>query len=135
MKLQSAVWLCALIAVIDSVTPTTTSAAEPAVDEAARALRKAVEFFRQEVSASGGYLWRYSGDLARREGEDQASKTTAWVQPPGTPTVGGAYLLAYEALGDSKLSFLCRSAYVLGTVHYVALVLMFTWPFVVLIAR
>jgi len=42
---------------------------------------------------------------------------------------------AYEALGDSKLSFLCRSAYVLGTVHYVALVLMFTWPFVVLIAR
>ena len=42
---------------------------------------------------------------------------------------------AYKALDDPKLSFLCRSACVLGSIHYVALVLMFTWPFLVLIAR
>ena len=37
--------------------------------EAERILKKGVMFFRQHVSASGGYLWRYSDDLARREGE------------------------------------------------------------------
>jgi hypothetical protein len=100
MKLRIAVWLCALIAVVDSVAPMAASGAEPSAEEAAGALHKAVEFFRTEVSASGGYLWRYSEDLMRQEGENQASNTTAWVQPPGTPTVGGAYLFAYEAVGD-----------------------------------
>ncbi len=69
-------------------------------EEAADALRKAVGFFRKEVSAEGGYLWRYSADLRRREGEGKASATTAWVQPPGTPTIGWAYLTAYERTGD-----------------------------------
>ncbi len=71
--------------------------------QASGALRKAVGFFRTKVSAGGGYLWRYSDDLARREGEGKASKTTAWVQPPGTPTVGGAFLDAYELTGDDYL--------------------------------
>jgi len=100
MKFRVAVWLFALLAVVDSVVPIAMSAAEPTTEEAARALRKAVEFFRTEVSASGGYLWRYSDDLVRQEGENQASNTTAWVQPPGTPTVGGAYLFAYETTAD-----------------------------------
>jgi hypothetical protein len=68
--------------------------------EAGAALRRAVEFFRTQVSASGGYLWRYSEDLSRREGEGKANATTAWVQPPGTPTVGGAYLTAHELTRD-----------------------------------
>lgn len=101
MKFRVAVWLFALVAAGNSIWSHPASAAEPPTkDEAVRALHKAVEFFRTEVSASGGYLWRYSDDLARREGENQASKTMAWVQPPGTPTVGGAYLFAYEAIGD-----------------------------------
>ncbi|MDA2927101.1 polysaccharide lyase [Acidobacteria bacterium AH-259-G07] len=49
----------------------------------------------------GGYLWRYSEDLARREGERKATATMAWVQPPGTPSVGMVYLSAYEATGDA----------------------------------
>lgn len=69
-------------------------------EEAARALRKAVEFFRTQVSAEGGYLWRYSADLSQREGEGAASATTAWVQPPGTPSVGEAFLNAWELTGD-----------------------------------
>ncbi len=72
----------------------------PSRDEAAAALRRAVGFFRRDVSASGGYLWRYSADLARREGEGRATATTAWVQPPGTPTVGEALLAVFELTGD-----------------------------------
>jgi hypothetical protein len=92
--------LCALAAVVDSVAPISALAAEPTAEEAGRALHNAVEFFESHVSASGGYLWRYSDDLARQEGENQASNSTAWVQPPGTPTVGGACLFAYEATGE-----------------------------------
>lgn len=69
-------------------------------NEAAQTLRRAVDFFRTQVATEGGYLWRYSEDLSRREGEGKASDTTVWVQPPGTPTVGMAYLDAYDATRD-----------------------------------
>ena len=62
----------------------------------ATALKKAVTFFREKVSAEGGYLWRYSEDLSLREGEEKATATQAWLQPPGTPAVGEAFLAAYE---------------------------------------
>jgi hypothetical protein len=68
--------------------------------QAAKGLRKAVEYFRGKVATQGGYLWRYSEDLSKREGEGKATATMAWVQPPGTPSVGMAYLTAYEATGD-----------------------------------
>ncbi|MEZ6112509.1 MAG: pectate lyase [Pirellulaceae bacterium] len=67
---------------------------------AARSLRKAVEFFQEQVSVEGGYLWRYSDDLKLREGEGQASESMAWVQPPGTPSVGAALLEAYRLTDD-----------------------------------
>ena len=57
--------------------------------------------FRTQVSTESGYLWRYSQDLPRCEGESKATNSMVWVQPPGTPTVGMAYLTAYEATGDS----------------------------------
>lgn len=71
-------------------------------EEASTALRKAVDFYRQQVSIEGGYLWRYSEDLTRREGELRCIETTAWVQPPGTPTVGAAFLTAYQLTGDKE---------------------------------
>ena len=76
---------------------------DPAVTEAqaSEALRRAVTFFRSDVSVEGGYLWRYSADLARREGEGAATPSMAWVQPPGTPSVGLALLAAYTDTGDS----------------------------------
>src|SRR3954454_5278447 len=67
----------------------------PTRDEAGAALKKAVTFFREKVSAEGGYLWRYSEDLSLREGEEKATATQAWLQPPGTPAVGEAYLASY----------------------------------------
>ncbi len=69
-------------------------------EQASQALRKASEFFRNRVAVEGGYVWQYSEDLTKREGEGRASKTKVWVQPPGTPSVGMAFLEAYHATGD-----------------------------------
>ena len=90
------------------------------LDEARGALRRAVGFFHESVSASGGYLWRYSSDLTKREGENLAGPRTAWVQPPGTPAVGGALLTAYRRTGDDQLLEAARAsadALVRGQLH------------------
>lgn len=76
------------------------SAAAPTREQAADALQKAVGFFRKDVSIRGGYLWRYSADLLKREGENKATATAAWVQPPGTPSVGEALLNAWLLTKD-----------------------------------
>ena len=62
---------------------------------------KATRYFRGQVATNGGYLWLYKSDFTRREGEGIASPTTIWVQPPGTPSVGMAFLQAYDATGDT----------------------------------
>ncbi|MBX6313601.1 MAG: pectic acid lyase [Isosphaeraceae bacterium] len=69
-------------------------------EEAARALKKAASFYREKVASHGGYVYYYSVDLEQRWGEGKASPETIFVQPPGTPTVGMAYLRAYAATGD-----------------------------------
>ena len=82
--------------------PLSLNAGEAALKEqAARVMRRATDFFRTKVSTEGGYLWRYSEDLSRREGEGTATNTMIWVQPPGTPSVGMVYLRAYESTGNS----------------------------------
>lgn len=90
-KLRSSVLLAALL----SALPLSAQA-----EDASQALRHAVRFFREKVSTQGGYLWQYSADLKKREGERKTGPETIWVQPPGTPTVGLAMLQAYEATGD-----------------------------------
>ncbi len=85
-------------------------------DQAADALRRAVAFFRQEVAVHGTYLWQYSEDLTKREGEGVASATRGWVQPPGTPSVGMAFLTAHNATGDpTYLEAARETAY--GLIH------------------
>lgn len=69
-------------------------------EEALRTLRKAAEFYHGKVASHGGYVYFYSEDLEQRWGEGKASADTIFVQPPGTPTVGMAYLKAYAATGD-----------------------------------
>ncbi len=69
-------------------------------EDAEAALKKGVQYFRGTISTNGGYLWWYSEDLKQREGEGKATETQIWIQPPGTPSVGFAYLRAYEATGD-----------------------------------
>lgn len=91
-SLSAAVWI-ALSATLPASENELPAAAQ-------QALRKAVEFFRTKVAVQGGYVWRYSEDLARREGEGKAVPLQVWVQPPGTPSVGHALLSAHRATGE-----------------------------------
>jgi len=63
-------------------------------------MKRAVTYYSEKVAVRGGYVYTYSLDLQQRKGESEASPTEIWVQPPGTPTVGQAYLTAYEATRD-----------------------------------
>jgi PelA/Pel-15E family pectate lyase len=69
-------------------------------EQAVETIRLATEFYRTQVASHGGYVYHYSLDLRQRWGEGEASKDQIWVQPPGTPTVGLAYVAAYQATGD-----------------------------------
>ena len=58
----------------------------------------------------GGYVYYYSVDLSERWGEGLATGDQIWVQPPGTPTVGMAYLDAYAATGEQYYLDAAREA-------------------------
>jgi hypothetical protein len=75
------------------------SAQAPSPESVQTALRKATDYL-VSISTQGGYLWWYSADLKQRRGEEVATETQIWVQPPGTPAVGTAFLRAYEATKD-----------------------------------
>lgn len=70
------------------------------VDEALGAMKQAAALYRDRVASHGGYVYYYSPDLGEQWGEGKYSRETIFVQPPGTPTVGMAYLKAYEATAD-----------------------------------
>ena len=76
-------------------------AAEPLATEARATMEKATTFMRS-IATEGGYLWRYSANLQERAGENPATATQIWVQPPGTPSVGMAFLRAYEVTQDAR---------------------------------
>jgi PelA/Pel-15E family pectate lyase len=58
--------------------------------------------FMQSIATEGGYLWWYSVDLQERWGEGKATPTQIWIQPPGTPSMGMAFLRAFQATGDTN---------------------------------
>lgn len=68
--------------------------------DARAAMKRAGSYYHNEVSVHGGYVYFYSLDLKDRWGEGPATSDQVWVQPPGTPTVGMAFLRAWEATGD-----------------------------------
>lgn len=77
-------------------------AAEPISPAAAQAaMRKAATYFHTHAASHGGYVYYYSPDFSQRWGEGKATKEQVWVQPPGTPTVGLAFLKAHAATGDA----------------------------------
>lgn len=78
--------------------------------EAAAALKKAATFYHDRVASHGGYVYYYSTDLQQRWGEGRATPDTIFVQPPGTPTVGMAFLRAYQATGDRAYLDAAREA-------------------------
>ncbi len=68
--------------------------------EAAAGLKRACEYFYGKVASHGGYVYYYSPDLSERWGEGRATAEQIWVQEPGTPAVGAAFVSAFEATGD-----------------------------------
>jgi hypothetical protein len=79
---------------------TWSSSAADLKQDAEQAMRRAGAFFRNQVASGGGYVYVYSSDLKHRQGEGVAGPLTIWIQPPGTPAVGEAFLDAYAATGD-----------------------------------
>ena len=71
------------------------------VEDAEIAMKQASQFYFGRVARHGGYVYHYSLDLKTRWGEGLASEDQIWIQPPGTPTVGMAFLDAYFATGDT----------------------------------
>jgi len=71
-------------------------------NDALATMKKATAYFTSEIACHGGYLWWYSADLKQRAGEGKATPSQIWIQPPGTPSVGLAYVRAYEATGDKQ---------------------------------
>ena len=68
-----------------SVLPSLAADRDPTSREVSAALHRAMVFFREKVATNGAYVYRYSADLTKREGEGKVGDTTAWTQPPGTP--------------------------------------------------
>jgi hypothetical protein len=75
----------------------------PTRDETIGALRRAVGFYRTEVSVHGSYGHRASTDLTRREGEQAFTSTQGWIEQPGTAAVGLAYLESYRLTREAAL--------------------------------
>lgn len=69
--------------------------------EVRQALLRAARFFGEQVAVDGGYVWHVSLDFQERWGESKAAPRQNWVQPPGTPSVGQAFLQAFELTGET----------------------------------
>lgn len=81
--------------------PIVASGAEPALREQAIAgMKRAAEFYRANAAAHGGYVYYTSLDLQQRWGEGKATPDQIFIQPPGTPSVGMAFLRAHATTGD-----------------------------------
>ena len=90
------------VAMLLSLVAQVSFAQQPSHDGVRRALQKAATFFHDHVSIHGGYVYAFSGDLQKREGEGVTDEHTIWVQPPGTPFVGEAMLDVFEATNDAR---------------------------------
>ncbi len=95
----AAVAVAALTAVIPARAATHS---EELRQQALASLKKASEFYANQVSSHGGYTYYYSVDLKQAWGEGVATKDQIWTEPPGTPSVGMAFLKAYEATDDPE---------------------------------
>ena len=93
----------ALLVTIATLVPSQANAQSPTREEAIAAMHRAVRFFRTHCSAGGGYIFRLSADLKKREGEGKVGNTTAWLQPPGTPSVGMAYTTVFQLTQDQEV--------------------------------
>jgi hypothetical protein len=72
-------------------------------DQAIASMERAGAYFRDRLGVNGTYVWQYSIDGQVRRGEGGAvGGSIGWIQSPGTPTVGAAFLRIYEVTGDKQ---------------------------------
>jgi len=111
MRRVVAIVLTAFAAAVVTAPPTPAQPpGEELRDAARKALKKAATHYRDKVASHGGYVYYYALDLKDRWGEGKADADTLFVQPPGTPTVGMAFLAAHEATGDKGYLDAARDA-------------------------
>src|SRR6188474_2572320 len=91
-----------LMALAITAALTTLLTAAPTPEAAKSALVRAVKYYHDKAASHGGFVYRYSADFKLREAEGIPAPDTIWIQPPGTPAVGAAFLDAYEATGDKS---------------------------------
>ena len=96
-----------IFAAIASATP---AADAPPRAQVLAAMKKAATCYRQKAATHGGYVYYWSPDFSKRWGEGQATAAQIFVQPPGTPAVGMAFLKAYAATGDGYYLDAAREA-------------------------
>lgn len=75
-----------------------------------QALHSSVEYFHQNVSRHGGYVYHVTEDFSEFWGEGKLDEHAIVTQPPSTPTVGMAFLKAFEATGDPAYLTAARDA-------------------------
>ena len=86
--------LCSLLGAADA-------AVDPElVDQTTAAVKQTVTYLREQVAYGGGYVGWYLPDLSDQWGETHCTRTESWVQPPGSPSTGFAFLRLWEATGD-----------------------------------
>lgn len=90
--------------------PVAVQADDVTVERARTAMKQAARYYYEQVATHGGYVYHYSLDLQTRWGEGLATEDQIWIQPPGTPTVGMAFLDAYRATGDEYYLNAARDA-------------------------
>lgn len=72
------------------------------VTQTEAALSKCVTYLTDEVAYHGGYGGSYLADLSDQWGEGHILRHMNWVQPPGSPSTGQAFLAAWAATGDQQ---------------------------------
>lgn len=93
------VWYAALLLIACCV-PLDVLGADPTREDVLQAMKKAATYYHDRVAVHGGYVYYSSLDGKVRIGEGEATPSQIWIEPPGTPTVGMAYLTAYQATQD-----------------------------------
>jgi len=82
----------------------------PNPDAVADSMRKATNFFHENLAVRGGYATEWPLDHSSGRTEHSDSPTVISIQPHGTTTVGMAMLKAYQATGDPVFLSAAREA-------------------------
>ena len=92
--------------------PLAALAADPLPDPAVvtAAMKKATAFATTKLAVHGGYASAWKKDLSAGMTEHSESKTIISIQPPGTTTLGMAFVRAFQATSDTQFLDAAKAA-------------------------